>query len=263
MLHTYASHFIHLHKLLEVHAEHINEKNLAEQGGLKAALQNSMEAIETICRRIGLTQSALQARRVIGKINGEPDLYTDLTLSDQYKVLRVRILDELDGRMFLYVASDDALLYKQKEPFGVEVSAKLADTQSDIDEASKCLALGRYTACVFHLMRAMEKSVQTFAVVVGAFATLPDDRMWKNITDQIHRVLYPFYPPGTPGPSPAQTAATRALQDKYSESYKALDSARVAWRNRTMHPKVTYTEEEARNAYAATKWFMGELAGVL
>ena len=38
---------------------------------------------------------------------------------------------------------------------------------------------------------------------------------------------------------------------------------KLAWRNEVMHPKQTYTEEEALEVFAASKAFMRELASVV
>jgi hypothetical protein len=41
--------------------------------------------------------------------------------------------------------------------------------QEDADEAGKCFAVGRYTACVFHLMRIMERCVQKMGRDLGVY----------------------------------------------------------------------------------------------
>jgi hypothetical protein len=51
--------------------------------------------------------------------------------------------------------------------FGSEVQHKFNTTSFEIDEAAKCLALGRPTACVFHLMRVMEIAVRAVARCLG------------------------------------------------------------------------------------------------
>ena len=47
--------------------------------------------------------------------------------------------------------------------FGDEVANAFPNLIEDIDEAAKCLALSRYTACMFHLMRVMESSIHRLA----------------------------------------------------------------------------------------------------
>lgn len=46
--------------------------------------------------------------------------------------------------------------FLKTNPLGEEIPAKFPSARDDIEEAGKCLAFGRGTGCVFHLMRVME-----------------------------------------------------------------------------------------------------------
>jgi len=56
--------------------------------------------------------------------------------------------------------------------FGKEIATKFPDLLEDISESGNCYALDRYTACIFHLMRVVEKSVQQFGIKMGLFAII-------------------------------------------------------------------------------------------
>lgn len=83
------------------------------------------------------------------------------------------MLDELDGRYFLLVHTEREHYYRQPDAlFGDEVNKVFGgDTGEDISEAGKCYALGRYTATVFHLMRAMERAIHVLSEKLGATVT--------------------------------------------------------------------------------------------
>ena len=51
--------------------------------------------------------------------------------------------------------------------FGDDVARAFPSSKGDIDEAGKCLALDRGTACVFHLMRILEIGLQLLAAKLG------------------------------------------------------------------------------------------------
>ena len=53
---------------------------------------------------------------------------------------------------------------------------------------------------------------------------------------------------------PAKDTRTVAL----SQAAGYLYNVKVAWRNPTMHPRITYTLEEAADLISAVKAFMGE-----
>jgi hypothetical protein len=66
-------------------------------------------------------------------------------------------LTETKGLLFIQIAVSAAEYYRATSPlFGGDVDLKFASASFEISEAGKCFALGRYTACVFHLMRVME-----------------------------------------------------------------------------------------------------------
>ena len=67
------------------------------------------------------------------------------------------VKDEMAGRSYLCLNEEEFTLYQPKTPhFGQDVRGQFPSAIYEMDEASKCLAIGRSTACVFHLMRALE-----------------------------------------------------------------------------------------------------------
>jgi hypothetical protein len=160
---------------------------------------------------------------------------------------------ELEARTVLMLSPSDAALYgRTTPPFGNEVADQFPDTIEDISEARMCLALGRYTACVFHLMRALERAAQVVADKIGA--TVVDEHgrhlAWGVIAENM---------------KPKIDAMTKGSDDqiRWYRVQQSLVAVNRAWRVPTNHPKQTYTEEEARNVFAATGAFMQELAEII
>ena len=77
------------------------------------------------------------------------------------------IHNEMSTVKFFYMPNEQADFYSQEELFGMKVNAKFPMIQYDMVEAENCLAMGRDTACVFHLMRIMEVGVQKFGKKLG------------------------------------------------------------------------------------------------
>lgn len=118
----------------------------------------------------------------------------------------------------------------------------------DIEEAQKCLALGRYTACVFHLMRVMERGVHTVVTQLGVTISGKDGRTrtWRSIaTDLAEKVKR--MPHGEE-------------RIKWASIASMLHHVNDAWRNPTNHPKSTYTETQAHEIFGAVRGFMRRLA---
>jgi hypothetical protein len=109
-------------------------------------------------------------------------------------------------------------------------------------------ALGRPTASVFHLMRVMERGLQQFGKTIGVL--FADDKNWQNILDEINKKI-------------------KAMDHKLPETknYAALASylynVKIAWRNEVMHPKQTYTLDEAKKIFDCVDVFLRELATIL
>lgn len=142
---------------------------------------------------------------------------------------------------------ESAALYEQKTPlFGEEVSAKFPSAVDDVEESGKCLALGRYTAVVFHLMRAMEAAVKAAGIKLGLSSV---EKEWGKILSDMKGKI--------------EALPLGYERNAWSENHSLLYHVKQAWRNDVMHPKAFYTEEQAKEVFAAVKSYMRNLAGLV
>lgn len=140
-------------------------------------------------------------------------------------------------------------LAEPKSPlFGVEVESKAPQMSEDIAEAGKCVAFGRYTASVFHLMRVMEIGLQRLGELLGV--QLVTEKNWQNILDEVTKAVKALN---------QKEARTKTLAEAASHLY----AVKVAWRNEVMHPKQTYTQEQAEAIFENVRTFVRDLAGLL
>jgi len=167
------------------------------------------------------------------------------TIGQQIGILREALEDELKDRQFFYMPAGRSVMYNAQERLlGPEVAAAFPDVLTDVDEAGKCLACGRQTAGVFHLMRVLEAGLQTLGSKLNV--QLVEQKNWQNILDEMNKAIRAL-PKG-----PQQTAL--------AEFGALLYSVKLAWRNEVMHPKATYSEEEANTILQSVKAFMAALA---
>ena len=162
------------------------------------------------------------------------------------RALRERIEDDLKVEHFFHLTPSDVPLYESKEPFGAQVAKKFPKASEDIEEASKCLVFQRPTACVFHLMRAMEVIVQRLAKKLGVANV---EKEWGKLLSDIAKAI--------------EAMPKGAKRDRWSEAHTHLYHVKQAWRNDTMHPKQTYTREQAHDVYRAVRIFAAHLAGLV
>ena len=168
------------------------------------------------------------------------------------EALRMRMHDELKSRLFLYIPPVEAKFYDVKQPFGSDVENVFQDAISDIEESGDCIAVGRSTAAVFHLMRAMERATQAFGTKLGV--TNAAEKNWQNILDELNKAIKGL---------PDYTPADKAKKSEYAIASANLFNVKLAWRNPVMHPKASYTPEESVKIYDKAKTFMGHLASIL
>ena len=163
------------------------------------------------------------------------------------------LFDVLDQEFFFHVDQPDVPLYLEAKPFGERVGRKFPKAAEDIAEASKTLALQRSTACVFHLMRVMEIGIQALGKKLKV-AINPETETWYQIGEHVDKAIRAL---------PAQTDREKKRKARLAAASANLNAVRIAWRNEVMHPKQTYTREEAHEVYRATRAFMDHLASLV
>jgi hypothetical protein len=226
-------------------------KSLSKEEQVKRSaqwLKDNCTEILRVCEELTIPVS-VEACREMQALEDPTEHEVSVAVEHFQKTLK----SELRSRMFLYVRPADALLYLEGVDGWAKSTARFNGTGSaksiitDVEEANKCFALQRYTACVFHLMRVIEMGVQEFGLALGY--TVATERVWGTITNAIKE----------------KVAALPAGPEKtnYEGLIPYLDTVRRVWRNNVMHPKDEYTEEQAREILLASRIFMEHLAQVI
>jgi hypothetical protein len=164
-----------------------------------------------------------------------------------------RIQDELDGHYYFHLTQSDVPFFVDERPFGQQVWEKFSKANDDISEAGKCLALQRPTACVFHLMRALELAVQQLGKKLKVKINVQTET-WHQIILHVNKSIESL---------PSKTPIQKRRKSSYAEVAAHLQSIRLAWRNEVMHPKQAYTRQEAFDIFNATTVFMASLTRVI
>src|SRR5439155_14177119 len=128
-----------------------------------------------------------------------------------------RFLDELKRNHFLSLSREEAQWLRDDAPFGAEVHKQFPSTAFDALEASRCLALERYTACVMHLVRVLDVALGIIAKTLGI--TL-DKEVWDKILEMIKARI-----------KENAGAASSFPKRFYDEVVAQLYAVKTAWRN--------------------------------
>ena len=214
---------------------------------LELSLSNSAEVICEFQHDLVSWKIGLLANMTVGQMKSRLD------------EINRAIKREMKLHLFMYIPVEKVKYYDsyrktrgvgQAYLFGDSVNNKLPDASFDIEEAGNCFATNRYTACVFHLMRAMEKAVQKLGDNLGVM--LVNEKVWQTIIGDIREELKKKFP-----------NSKDSNRIKYENILGHLETVKIAWRNPTMHPKATYTDEEAYNIMHNVEIFMVDLASIL
>lgn len=204
--------------------------------GLKEMIDpsNAMTAYYPITRK--------HLERMVAKM-GSP-----IILADVLKLLEEmehRLDDDIEDRQFVLV--ERMQYYNNPRLFGASVFSAFPSANDDIFEAGMCLALSRSTACVMHLNRALECGLAALAKTVG----VGKQNDWGKYISKIDSEIE----------ARTKTSGARSADEQfYAEASANFDRLRRAYRNPTMHPEKTYSEDRAEEILIATKSFMAHLA---
>lgn len=264
-------------RLLELHDRLVLERSYFERGRLEIdragavnmrvssqdfqRLREIVAEIHRIATTAKLDSTAKAAGRTVTFLGQSGEVYSSgqelLVPSEGCKnvfhhLMEIcsRLRDDCEGRLYFQIDPEHAAFLQQDaQHFGAEVERAFPTAVEDIAEAASCVALRRNTAAVFHLMRALEVAATVVAGKLGATIAdehgkgLPWGVIATNMKDKIDKL--------TKG-SPEQI--------KWYKVQAYLESVNRGWRAPTAHPKQTYTEDEAKAVFEATKAFMRELA---
>lgn len=171
--------------------------------------------------------------------------------TNQLEYLVRSLNDALENELFVSIKSSSARFYNADEPlFGQEVEVAFPSSSYDISEAGKCRALGRWTACVMHLMRALEPSLLSLQAAVSVDV---EKEQWGQIIDQIEAKIRQI------------NKATHSKHDEkwFSEAASHFRVMKNGWRNYAQHLHERYDEERAVTIYDSVRAFMRHLASRL
>ncbi|PNG27902.1 HEPN domain-containing protein [Methylocella silvestris] len=216
-------------------------------------------AFATMCSELQLAMTTISANKLIlcceeisdRSKNGtvELDFQTVLGLQARTDEVCSRIKDELGLRLLLVIPTHTAMHYDQIVPsFGRDFEERFPGAKYDLSEAGKCIALGRSTAAVFHLMRILESGLRAVHVYLGIdVAAAGIERNWGRILGRIREKI-------------TERGRDWIERDDFQEIFALLSSAKDAWRNPTMHVEKKYTEEEAEEIFVSIRSFMKRLS---
>jgi hypothetical protein len=166
--------------------------------------------------------------------------------------LRETLEDELRGRKLVLVPALKADYCDKEDLFGVKVSSAFPSAVRDIKEAGNCYAVDLNTACVFHLMRVLEKGLMTLATPLGVAY---DSENRDTLLERIEAAIAPIEKLLSQD-RPAQLVDLQV----YGEVSKELSYFKNPWRHYVVRSSLNYEQQEALKIMNHVREFMQHLS---
>ena len=145
--------------------------------------------------------------------------------------------------------------FQQKEPlFGPLVEEKFPRASIDIKEAGKCFALDRYTACVVHLMRALEVGLESLA---NDLCVPYREQSWHTLLGRLEKKRQKI------DMRKRKPKGWNRKRQFYAEAFSVFHNFKDAWRNYAAHGRENYDGTKAKFIFENVKFFMLHLAKTL
>lgn len=190
---------------------------------------------------------------IIGEYQTKP--HTHGQCKSTIELLSTTFEQELRRRLFSYVEPERAKYFRTMEgfivdpPFGQATMFAFQSVIRDMGLAGNCYAFGLNDACVFHLMRILEKGLASLAIV---FSEPFAHENWHNIIERIESKIRKM--------DSSWGSDWKEKQSFYSEIATQFMFFKDAWRNHVMHGRTEYDPERAKNIYEHVCVFMQRLA---
>ncbi len=228
-----------------------------EAGNVGQRDQIQIEVVAGYClddlKHFGFRASARALEDVLGILKGT---HPATNLGSYLLVFRTTLMNELESNLFIPVSPSTADYYRDPRQDWEEVILRFPEATSDIEEASRCFALRRYAACLYHCMQVLEFGL----LALGRFMQVRDPKSgFTAVSNELERVLKKDY---------------RQLTD-FEKKHRAffeqvnlpIQAIKDACRNKISHAegravllKSDFSPHITMEIYTATRGFMRRLA---
>lgn len=246
--------------LSSVIQEAMSVANIFKAGGrplvddqTKSLMAQDIKRAAELCAQLGLEVSARHAQGFVGRC-GEP-LTSDFAARDLHTI-QMSIIYELQTKLFFHVPSDHAQHYLKPRDKWEEIIDRFPDTISDIEEAQRCFALGRYTAAVFHSVQITEVGLIELGKFIGVNDPLSG---WTAVAQKLKQMIDTKYQ--------QKTDFEKQNVSFIEQVQGTVEALKNAWRNKISHAhgKLTlmtgaeFHPDVAEEILVATRAFMRRL----
>jgi hypothetical protein len=208
---------------------------------VREALDLTVKELEKLPISVAIKGQAERLRNQAAN-DGIPDDTSRIVMLRLLQELKINFVEDLKENLFFCVpAQDKPLFLRPEESYWTPALVNsFSGAHRDLKACAQCLALGMWTASVFHAMRAVQYGLHRLSDRLGvSFARDIDVLNWNEILQGIDKKLKEM---ANTTKTPERDAAIQFGTAASSHFF----GIKEAWRNYVMHGRSTYDEEQAR-----------------
>jgi hypothetical protein len=233
------------HALLSSYgAPSLNKADYPKRESMIARLQE----LRNECVTLDLIHTASLISFAESEVQRKGDDYTYVDMVKELDTLSFSFAEELRRNCCFRIGSEKDKYFQKDNLFEPEVSKAFGACVGDIQAAGNCYALEQNDACVFHLMRVLERALGTLA---SKFNVPFQHDNWHNIIEQLEAKIRKM--DSTFGPD------WKNKRKFYAGAANQFMFFKDAWRNHVMHGRDVFDEGKARSVFDSVRGFMQAL----
>src|SRR2546425_11312744 len=197
-----------------------------------------LESTKSVLEQCGLVVSLSVLETTLRALAKTPT--SSINIRNRFSQLSSTVEHEL-GTVLLFRIEPSRHQYLEKDLFGESVAAGYPSAVFEVAEAGRCLALERYPASIFHLMRVAEVALKVIARKFPNFQL--HHRSWEFIIDEILDRVDAM-------PNDAEKKI------ELREAALHLREIKHLWRNPGIHVGEDFSPERTQSVYNSVRAFM-------
>jgi hypothetical protein len=151
---------------------------------VRAGATTEFSQLASLCAGLGLAGAAASAEKLVA-LYGQPKS-TYGQQAELFGELKGRLVDEKRKRLFFVLTLKETEFYSKPLLGWEPIISRFPGVLNDLEEASKCLALSRYAAAVFH----STQIVETGLIELGTFLKVTDPLSgWTAVSKALTSVI--------------------------------------------------------------------------
>jgi dGTP triphosphohydrolase len=218
-----------------------------------------LQRLEAAATPLGLKRTLSRLPHIkehIGSAAKQIDTWNDDTLHHEIRILRESFRDDLKEQPIFLPNIAKTVWFAHKKPFGQNVHDAFDNLRDDITKAGTCYATDNDDACIFHLMRVVERAIRILAKRLHVERQLKhelDYEDWKLITKAINAKLDKL--------RNSKRGKKRENElNFYADMAERCQYFKEMWRDSVMHSRANYDQYQASSALGRVGDFLKRLA---